>query len=140
MSASPYACSWGAASPAVIAAMAADSWHQHLIRHGQYADWVDRGRLRPTHRQWSAYLRDVAERVAADIVADEVVGLDIEGGRWRLTLASGEPIVADGVVVAGAGPPVGVPGQLEQHHRAFDGRSYGRHERALSQRAPRAYA
>ena len=130
----PYACSWGAASPAVIAAMAADSWHQHLIRHGQYADWVDRGRLRPTHRQWSAYLRNVAERVAANIVADEVVGLDIEGGRWRLTLASGEPIVADGVVVTGAGPPVGVPGQPEQHPRVFDGRSYWRHERALSQR------
>jgi mycobactin lysine-N-oxygenase len=58
----PYAPSWGAASSAVTAAMATYSWQRHLSDHGSYADWVDRGRLRPTHRQWSAYLRDVAER------------------------------------------------------------------------------
>ncbi len=63
----PYADSWGAASPAVTAAMAGYSWQRHLIARGAYADWVDRGRLRPTHRQWSGYLRDVAERAEADI-------------------------------------------------------------------------
>ncbi len=38
----PYPASWGAASAAVTAAMAGYSWPQHLIRHGGYADWVDR--------------------------------------------------------------------------------------------------
>lgn len=28
-----------------------------LIERGLYADWIDHGRQRPTHRQWSAYLR-----------------------------------------------------------------------------------
>jgi hypothetical protein len=60
----PYADSWGAASSVVTAAMADYSWQRHLIAHGVYADWVDRGRLRPTHRQWSSYLREVAEKAA----------------------------------------------------------------------------
>jgi mycobactin lysine-N-oxygenase len=75
----PYADSWGAATPAVTAAMADYSWQRHLIRHGTYADWVDRGRLRPTHRQWSSYLREVAERADAEIIAGEVVGLEAAG-------------------------------------------------------------
>src|SRR5256885_11838850 len=75
----PYADSWGAASAAVTAAMADYSWQRHLIAHGMYADWVDRGRLRPTHRQWSCYLREVADRVQAEIVTGEVAGLETVG-------------------------------------------------------------
>jgi mycobactin lysine-N-oxygenase len=127
----PYAGSWGAASPAVTAAMASYSWQRHLVGHGVYADWVDRGRLRPTHRRWSAYLREVAERAEAEIVAGEVVGLEVDGARWRLALESGEAILADGVVFTGAGPPIGVAGQPQQHARVFDGRSYWLQERAL---------
>src|SRR5438309_5868762 len=56
----PYPESWGAESAAVTDAMMAYSWPRNLISHGAYADWVDRGRLRPTHREWAAYLRDVA--------------------------------------------------------------------------------
>src|SRR5689334_3477310 len=65
----PYAESWGAHSAAVTAAMSDYSWQRHLIARGTYADWVDRGRLRPTHRQWSYYLREVADRVEAEIVS-----------------------------------------------------------------------
>ena len=82
----PYADSWGAATPAVSAAMAGYSWQQHLVAQGAYADWVDRGRLRPTHRQWSYYLREVAEKAEAEIVAGEVAGLEAPttgGGGWR---------------------------------------------------------
>jgi mycobactin lysine-N-oxygenase len=127
----PYADSWGAASPAVTAAMADYSWQRHLISRGAYADWIDRGRLRPTHRQWSSYLREVAERAGAEIVAGEVVGLDIDGERWRLELEPGETIRADGVVLTGAGPPITVPGQPRQHPRVLDGRNYWLAERAL---------
>ncbi len=128
----PYTDSWGAASPAVTAAMAGYSWQRYLIARGAYADWVDRGRLRPTHRQWSGYLRDVAERAEADIVAGEVAGLEAVDGRWRLALEEGEAVWADGVVFTGAGPPVTVPGQPPQHQRVFDGRSYWLAERALA--------
>jgi mycobactin lysine-N-oxygenase len=127
----PYAASWGAASAAVTTAMAEFSWQRHLIAHRVYADWIDRGRLRPTHRQWSAYLREVAERAEAEIVVGEVVGLEVDGERWRLTLESGEAISADGVVFTGAGPPIAVAGQPPQHPRVFDGRSYWLREREL---------
>jgi mycobactin lysine-N-oxygenase len=124
----PYADSWGVASPAVTAAMAEFSWQRHLIAHGVYADWVDRGRLRPTHRQWNSYLREVAERADAEIVTGEVVGLEAVGERWRLALQPGEALWADGVVFTGAGPPIGVPGQPDRHPRVLDGRSYWLHE------------
>jgi len=120
----PYADSWGLHSPAVTAAMAEFSWQRHLIARGAYADWVDRGRLRPTHRQWSYYLRDVADRAGIEIVAAEVAGLEMDGERWRLAVDPGEPIWADGVVVTGTGPPIRVHGQPDQHPRVLDGRSY----------------
>jgi mycobactin lysine-N-oxygenase len=130
----PYAESWGAASAAVTAAMAEFGWQRHLIGHGVYADWVDRGRLRPTHRRWGAYLREVAARAEAEIVSGEVVGLDLEGEQWRLRLASGEAISADGVVCTGAGPPITVAGQPREHPRVLDGHSYWLQKRALRKR------
>ncbi len=75
----PYASSWGSASAAVSAAMADYSWQRHLIEKGMYADWVDRGRLRPTHRQWSWYLREVAGKAGAEIIAARVTGLEVTG-------------------------------------------------------------
>src|SRR5215813_4224736 len=83
----PYAASWGNASADVVAAMAGYSWQRHLIRHGAYGDWVDRGRMRPTHRQWSAYLREVAGAAEAEIISGVVTGLEVAGdGRWEVTL------------------------------------------------------
>ena len=101
--------------------MAEYSWHRHLIERGAYADWVDRGRLRPTHRQWSMYLREVAAKAQAEIVPGAVAGLEAAGGRWRLVLTSGQALWADGVVVTGAGPPVTIAGQPDKHPRVLDG-------------------
>ncbi len=133
----PYADSWGPASAAVTAAMAEYGWPRHLIARGVYADWVDRGRMPPTHRQWSAYLREVAERAEAEIVAGEVIALEVERDKWRLTVEQGEALSADGVVFTGAGPPIAVAGQPQQHPRVFDGRSYWLHERTLKKHVAR---
>jgi len=124
----PYADSWGRTTPAVTAAMADYTWQRHLIGRGAYADWVDRGRMRPTHRQWSWYLREAAEKARAEILAAEVTGLEADGERWRLAVEPGEAIWADGVVVTGAGPPIRVTGQPDRHPRVLDGRTYWLYE------------
>jgi mycobactin lysine-N-oxygenase len=121
----PYAAGWGDASADVVAAMAEYGWQRHLIRHGAYSDWVDRGRMRPTHRQWSAYLREVAGAAEAEIVSGVVTGLEVTGGdRWEVRLAAGDEIAADGLVITGAGPAITVPGQPHDHPRVLDGRTY----------------
>ncbi len=121
----PYAASWGHASADVVAAMAGYSWQRHLITRGVYGDWVDRGRMRPTHRQWGVYLRAVAEAAEAEIVGGAVAGLEIaDGDRWEVTLEAGDAIGADGVVITGAGPAIKVPGQPRDHPRVLDGRTY----------------
>jgi mycobactin lysine-N-oxygenase len=120
----PYADSWGARSGAVSAAMARFSWQRYLIDRGLYADWVDHGRQRPTHRQWSAYLRAVAEEAEVELVVGEVVAFDVAGERWRLTLDGGNVVEADGVLLSGAGPPETLPGQPREHPRLRDGRDY----------------
>src|SRR6266700_6930923 len=99
----PYAAGWGDASADVVAAMAEYSWQLHLIRHGAYSDWVDRGRMRPTHRQWSAYLREVADAAEAEIVSGVVTGLEVTvGDRGAVRLAAGAGIAAAGRVITGA--------------------------------------
>ena len=120
----PYAASWGAASADVVAAMAGYSWQRHLIRHGAYSDWVDRGRIRPTHRQWSTYLREVADAAGAEIARGVVTGLEAVGGGWEVRLEAGDAIAADGVVITGSGPAITVPGQPRDHPRVPDGRTY----------------
>ena len=131
----PYQPGWGAASGSVTDAMMAYSWPRNLIAGGSYADWVDRGRQRPAHREWGAYLRAVAGKCGADIIAGEVMALDIGAGRWRLGLADGRTLEADGVVVTGPGPPITVPGQPSSHPLVLDGRSYWQHAGALGHRA-----
>jgi mycobactin lysine-N-oxygenase len=125
----PYADSWGGASAEVSDAMTRFSWHRHLVERGQYSDWVDRGRLRPSHRRWSAYLRAVAQKAEAEVLEADVVGLELEGERWRLSLAEGAPHAADGVVLTGAGPAIEIAGQPRGHPRVLDGRSYWLHEK-----------
>ena len=125
----PYADSWGQATPAVTAAMADYTWQRHLIDRGAYADWVDRGRRRPTHRQWSWYLREVAKKAQAEVVAAEVARLEADGEKWRLEVEPGKAIWADGVVITGAGPSIRVAGQPDQHPRVLDGRRYWLDER-----------
>jgi mycobactin lysine-N-oxygenase len=81
--------------------------------------------MRPTHRQWSVYLREVAETAEAEIVRGDVSGLEVAvGGRWQVRLAAGDEIAADGLVITGAGPAITVPGQPRDHPRVLDGRTY----------------
>ncbi len=130
---------WGDAAfnRAVDHAMRAFSWQTYLIEEYRYSEWIDRGRPRPTHRQWSAYLRWVAHRAGAELLRGEVqrIAHDSEGQGWRVyyrpVAASHheqasirdevEILEADGLVLTGPGTPVTLPGQPKDDPRVLDG-------------------
>lgn len=45
--------------------MLAFSWQAYNVAQGTYSEWVDRGRLAPTHKQFASYLRWVIDRSGA---------------------------------------------------------------------------
>ncbi|MEB3032887.1 NADPH-dependent L-lysine N(6)-monooxygenase MbtG [[Mycobacterium] nativiensis] len=82
------------------------SWQAYLIATGQFADWIDRGRPAPTHRQWGQYLCWVAERIDMEVAHGEVDRIAVDGRRWALHTRD-NTIHADALMVTG-------PGQAER--------------------------
>lgn len=129
---------WGdaALNKIVDQAMTAYSWQTYLIEEYMYSEWIDRGRPRPLHRQWAAYLRWVAEKSRAEVVRAEVVsiGLTDDKRRWQLRVALSdekaqgqeresreEMIEGDGLVLTGPGTPIRLAGQPLGDSRVLDG-------------------
>lgn len=111
--------------------MLTHSWQSYLVNTGRYLDWIDRGRTRPTHREWSGYLQWVAERVGIEVVRAEVhtIGLSEDQRRWRLSCRSVQDnsqltIEGDGLVLTGPGTPITIPGQPTEHMRVLDGGNF----------------
>ncbi len=66
------------------------SWRSYLIRKGEYAAWVDRGNPAPTHQQWGAYLKFVAEQIKESVTfvkAEVIQAIPMERS-WELLLSS----------------------------------------------------
>jgi mycobactin lysine-N-oxygenase len=70
---------WGEAARnrAVDAAMLGYSWSAHLVATYKYSAWIDRDRVRPTHRDWSAYLRWVGDAAQPRVIVGELAGLHV---------------------------------------------------------------
>jgi len=136
----PYAPTWGAESERINREVARWSWQSYLVHQEGYADWVDRGRPRPTHRRWSQYLRWVAGRIPVAPVLAEVDGVDLAGDHWRLAASTpaGDRLHfdCDGLVLTGPGSPFRLPGQPDDHPRVLDGRTFWSNEEALSRAGP----
>jgi mycobactin lysine-N-oxygenase len=136
----PYAHAWGEDSEWVSHEVGRWSWQRYLIHHGGYADWVDRGRPRPTHRRWSQYLHWVASQIPAEPVLAAVHGIDLVGGRWRLAARTPAgrrlDLDCDGLVVTGPGKPIRLPGQPDDHPRVLDGRTFWTSEDVLARGGP----
>jgi mycobactin lysine-N-oxygenase len=130
----PYLSScWGdkALSKAVAKKMVLLSWQSYLIDQMRYSDWIDRGRERPTHAEWSKYIQWVAEQVELDPCLAEVtcIGTSADQEHWQLTcqpVAGGPPftLAGEGLVLTGPGTPLTIPGQPEEHPRIMDGASF----------------
>jgi mycobactin lysine-N-oxygenase len=111
------------------------SWHSYLIENGgRYADWIDRGRLSPTHGEWARYIQWVAQHIDLELCTAEVVAIscsedDTGQRRWQLSCTeqeSGEKLLllGDGLVITGPGEALTIPGQPEHHPRVLDGASF----------------
>ena len=110
------------------------SWHSFLIDRGRYADWVDRGRPRPPHREWGQYLQWVAEKIEMEWYTGEVTAISASPDRqqWHLTCQTTESgaaftVSGHGLVITGPGIPLRLPGQPEAHPRILDGASFWQH-------------
>lgn len=136
----PYAHTWGADSERISHQMSRWSWQSYLVHDDGFADWVDRGRPRPTHRQWAQYLRWVASQIPVAPLLAEVDRIDLADGRWRLAVRTptGEQldVDCDGLVLTGPGTPLRLPGQPDDHPRILDGRSFWTSQDALGHGGP----
>ena len=105
----PYALdTFGA--PVAQAMLSRFSWPAFAVASNLMADWVDRGRPRPTHSEFSAYISFCVEGSGAQVAYGAVDRLLVNASRWdvgytdrdsgRATLAPG----FDGVLVTSAGP------------------------------------
>jgi mycobactin lysine-N-oxygenase len=130
----PYlsAC-WGdkTLSKAVAKEMVHLSWQSYLIDQLRYSDWIDRGRTRPTHGEWSKYVQWVAERVELDVCLAEVTKIATTADQkyWQLTCQPSErdaPVIltGEGLVMTGPGTPLTISGQPKEHPRVMDGASF----------------
>ena len=116
------------------------SWHSYLIEQFRYSDWIDRGRTRPTHGEWSKYIQWVAEKIELDLHVAEVtkIGLTEDNKRWQLSCQSSNgngsfTLESDGLVMTGPGIPLTIAGQPENHPRVMNGASFWLHVEEFAQ-------
>jgi mycobactin lysine-N-oxygenase len=122
------------------------SWQSFKIDQGAYADWMDRGRPAPHHREWARYLAWAGDKLG---LRDSVTNPEgyINGvvekvtkreNRWVVEYArqdvsddKKEEIVCDALVFTGPGEPKDIDGQtlrigreLVRRPTVLDGRSF----------------
>ncbi len=119
----------------VASRMYADfSWGAYLIdkpaggRDG-LNDWVNRGRLPPTHEAFAGYLGWAVSRSDATVEASEVISAVVEGDGWKLrrqVAGGGTKTVGrfDGIVFTGPGEPLHRVERVGHSDRIADGRSF----------------
>ncbi len=133
----PYASTcWGNddVNNAVANEMLRFSWQSYLVNSGRYVDWIDRGRTRPTHGEWSSYLEWVAARIGLDVTHAEVrkIASSEDHKHWQLSCRSVVDdsmfaVEGDGLVITGPGVAVTIPGQPANHPRVTDGGTFWLH-------------
>ncbi|MFO8058922.1 MAG: thioredoxin-disulfide reductase [bacterium] len=60
-------------------------------------------------------MRDQAKRLGADIVQDDVTGVDLSGEQKKVSLSRGEELTCDALIIATGSRPnqLGIPGEME---------------------------
>ncbi len=112
------------------------SWPGYLIQAGRYPDWIDRGRSRPVHGEWFAYLQWVASQTGVDVTRAQVNSISRTPERWRLSCQSTTTqeeltLEGDGLVLTGPGRSITIAGQPADHPRILNGETFWLHTHDL---------
>lgn len=106
----PYKSTFGTA---VDKAMLDLSWQSFLVDRSLFADWVDRGKKHPRHRQWAEYMLWACERINPTLHLSEVTAIRPKGNKIEVLHQQGvEPscMEFDGIVLTGPGQPLKIHG------------------------------
>lgn len=84
------------------------SWASYLVERGSLGKWVDRGRLKPSHKDFAGYLAHCIEKSQAEVIQARVAKLRVSRGSWTVFgKKNGATTALKGyraVVVTGPGP------------------------------------
>ncbi|WP_234342752.1 SidA/IucD/PvdA family monooxygenase [Xanthomonas citri] len=104
------------------------SWNSYLQSQGQaFFNWVEGGRLPPTHSDFSDYLSWAVSRSKARVIHGEVVGLSVVNRKWEVVFNGRGKVKKagpsyDGVVITGPGPALRLP-IIRAKKKVFDGQT-----------------
>ena len=126
----------GVIDPQVAAAMYGDySWGAYLLHRGRsdaqsgYNNWVNRGRLAPTHHEFAAYIAWALQKSGANVEISTVERLVAGPHGWIVHRRTKENAVRssgsfDGVVFTGPGGPINAIERSGASARITDGRDF----------------
>jgi mycobactin lysine-N-oxygenase len=120
----PYSSGYG---PLVDRRLGRYSFIEYLKDTGRFADWVNRGDLKISHRRFGRYLGWAAKLVAPRIRRALLSRITPVGDRVELTIDAcgrSETQLADGLVLTGPGEAKRVSVQDDDPNAIFDGRTY----------------
>jgi len=86
------------------------SWQSYLVETSAYAGWVNKGRLKPSHRKFADYIKHCIETSKAQVVRGEVRKLLDKKSHWNIEFNDAEHNSVsqkrgfDAVVITGTGP------------------------------------
>ena len=60
------------------------SWTAYLIDADHYVDWIDKGRLPPTHEEFANYLKWVALKSNLELIKAKVIKIDKNIKTWKV--------------------------------------------------------
>jgi mycobactin lysine-N-oxygenase len=124
----------GVYNRSVASRMYADfSWGAYLIEkppngRGGFNDWVNRGRLPPSHADYADYLDWAIKRSGAKVEPSVVTDVVVDGDHWKLRRQAESGSKADGryngIVFTGPGDPLNRIQRDGTSNRITDGHSF----------------
>ncbi|MFA7336221.1 MAG: SidA/IucD/PvdA family monooxygenase [Candidatus Obscuribacterales bacterium] len=111
------------------------SWLAYLTATDSLITWINDGRPNPTHVEFVAYLKWVADRIP-DIQTKKCdinqIQTDDSGKLWRLSDGNGSEFLGRGLVITGHGGPKRLGGKGYDNDRISDGRNFWERAKAGS--------